>query len=104
MGGGVGVRGGCARARLGGRVRWIKPLPRYDDPEDKEGLIKWFGPVLASDRLMVVSNFGEVLSISPYTGKFLSKLELSDPLSVPPVVAGGSIFFLSDDADLIVYR
>ena len=90
--------------RLGGRVRWIQPLPRYDDPEDKEGLIKWFGPVLASNRLMVVSNFGEVLSISPYTGKFLSKLELSDPLSVPPVVAGGSIFFLSDDADLIVYR
>jgi outer membrane protein assembly factor BamB len=90
--------------RLGGRVRWIQPLPRYEDPEDREGLIKWFGPILAGDRLMVVNNFGEVLSISPYTGKFLSKLELPDPLSVPPVVAGGSIFFLSDDADLIVYR
>jgi len=90
--------------RLGGRVRWIQSLPRYEDPEDREGLIKWFGPVLAGDRLMVVNNIGEVLSISPYTGKFLSKLELSDPLSVPPVVAGGSIFFLSDDADLIVYR
>jgi outer membrane protein assembly factor BamB len=90
--------------RLGGRVRWIQPLPRYEDPEDREGLIKWFGPILAGDRLMVVNNLGEVLSISPYTGKFLSKLELPDPLSVPPVVAGGSIFFLSDDADLIVYR
>jgi outer membrane protein assembly factor BamB len=90
--------------RLGGRVRWIQPLPRYEDPEEKEGLIKWSGPVLAGNRLMVVNNLGEVLSISPYTGKFLSKLELSDPLSVAPIVASGSIFFLSDDADLIVYR
>lgn len=90
--------------RLGGRVRWIQPLPRYEDPEDKDGPIKWFGPVLASDRLMVVGSHGEVLSISPYTGKFLSKLELADQLSVPPVIAAESIFFLSDDGDLVVYR
>ena len=90
--------------RLGGRVRWIRSLPRYEDPEDKEGRIKWYGPVLAGDRLMVVGSAGEVLSISPYTGKFLSKLELADHFSVPPVIAMGNIFFLSDDADLIVYR
>ncbi len=90
--------------RLGGRVRWIQPLPRYEDPEDKDGPIKWSGPVLASDRLLVVGSHGEVLSISPYTGKFLGKLELADKLSVSPVIASGSIFFLSDDADLIVYR
>ena len=90
--------------RLGGRVRWVQSLPKYEDPEDKDGPIKWFGPVLASDRLMVVGNHGEVLSVSPYTGAFLSKLELTDKLSVAPVVASGSVFFLSDDADLIVYR
>ncbi|MDP7391158.1 MAG: PQQ-binding-like beta-propeller repeat protein [Alphaproteobacteria bacterium] len=90
--------------RLGGRVRWVQSLPKYEDPEDKDGPIKWFGPVLASDRLMVVGNHGEVLSVSPYTGAFLSKLELTDELSVAPVVASGSVFFLSDDADLIVYR
>ncbi len=90
--------------RLGGRVRWVQSLPKYEDPEDKDGPIKWFGPVLASDRLMVVGNHGDVLSVSPYTGAFLSKLELTDKLSVAPVVASGSVFFLSDDADLIVYR
>lgn len=90
--------------RLGGRVRWVKPLPKYEDPEDKDGPIKWFGPVLASDRLLVVGNHGEVLSISPYTGDFLSRLEMTGKLSVAPVVASKSVFFLSDDADLIVYR
>lgn len=90
--------------RLGGRVRWIQPLPRYEDPEDKDGPIKWFGPVLAGDRLLVNGSHGEVLTLSPYTGKYLGKLELTDRLSVAPIIASGSIFFLSDDADLIVYR
>ncbi len=90
--------------RLGGRVRWVQQLPRYEDPDDKDGPIKWFGPVLASDRLMVAGNHGEVLSVSPYTGAFLGKLELTDKLSVAPVVASGNVFFLSDDAELIVYR
>jgi len=90
--------------RLGGRVRWIRPLPRYEDPDDKDGPLKWYGPVLASDRLIVVGNEGEVLSVSPYTGNFLSKLELADNFSVPPIIAMGSLYFLTDDADLIVYR
>ncbi|MEE2688671.1 MAG: PQQ-binding-like beta-propeller repeat protein [Pseudomonadota bacterium] len=90
--------------RHGGRVRWIRPLPRYEDPEDKDGPLRWYGPVLAGDRLMVVGNEGEVLSISPYTGEFLSKLELADNFSVAPIVALGGVYFLSDEADLIVYR
>ena len=75
-------------------MRWVQSLPKYEDPEDKDGPIKWFGPVLASDRLMVVGNHGEVLSVSPYTGAFLSKLELTDKLSVAPVVASGSFFLI----------
>lgn len=90
--------------RLGGRVRWVRSLPRYEDPKDKEGAIKWFGPVLGGDRLLIVGSHGEVLSISPYTGEFLGRLELADRLTVPPVVAGDALYFLTDDADLIAYR
>ena len=90
--------------RLGGRVRWVSTLPHYEDPKDKEGAIKWFGPVLAGDRLLVVGSHGFVLSVSPYTGEFLGRLELADRLTVPPVVADESLYFLTDDADLIAYR
>lgn len=90
--------------RLGGRVRWVKSLPKYEDPEDKEGAIKWFGPVLAGDRLLIVGSHGMVLSISPYTGEFLSRLDLADRLTVPPAIAGETVYFVTDDADLIAYR
>jgi len=90
--------------RLGGRVRWVQPLPRYEDPEDRDGPIKWFGPVLASDRLLITGSHGEVLTLSPYTGRYLGRLELADRFAMPPIVASGRLIFLSDEADLIVYR
>lgn len=90
--------------RLGGRVRWVTQMPRYEDPEDKSGAIRWFGPVLAGDRLLAVGSDGVVLSISPYTGKFLGRLELADRLTVPPVVADDTLLFMTDEADLIAFR
>ncbi|HLJ62463.1 MAG TPA: PQQ-binding-like beta-propeller repeat protein, partial [Stellaceae bacterium] len=55
--------------REDGRVRWAAELPRYENEEKKTGPIRWSGPVLVSDRLVVVASSGEALSISPYTGK-----------------------------------
>ncbi len=91
-------------SRKDGRIHWVRALARYEDQKDKEDPIVWTGPILASDRLIVSGSHGEILAISPYTGQILGGEELSDGISVPPVIAGGSIYFLSDDADLIVYR
>ena len=44
------------------------------------------------------------MAISPYTGGFLGTVVLTDGVSVPPVIADGSIYFLADDAELVVYR
>lgn len=90
--------------RLGGRVRWIRPLPRYEDSKSKEGLIHWSGPVLVSDRLIIVSSSGEALSISPYTGTILGRIELPDKLYFAPIVAEGSLYIVTDKALLIAYR
>ncbi|MFQ5765411.1 MAG: PQQ-binding-like beta-propeller repeat protein [Rhodospirillales bacterium] len=87
-----------------GRIHWVRSLPRYEDPEDQEGPIIWTGPILASDRLIVAGSHGEAMAISPYTGRILGKVEMPDSVSVPPVVAGGSVYFLADDAELVVYR
>jgi hypothetical protein len=34
----------------------------------------------------------------------LGSIELPDGVTVPPVVAGGSVYFLADDAQLVAYR
>jgi outer membrane protein assembly factor BamB len=90
-------------SRLDGRVRWVRQLARYED-EDERVPIRWSGPLLVGDRLVVTSSAGSAVAVSPYTGLVLGSLQMSVPVSIPPVVAGGTLFFLTDDATLIAYR
>ncbi|CAE7594816.1 der [Symbiodinium microadriaticum] len=87
--------------RSDGRVRWVKQLVRWKDPEDKDGPIIWNGPVLASDRLILASSEGVVLSLSPYSGKVLGMMETEVPFFIPPVVARGMVFLLNDELALV---
>jgi len=91
-------------ARNTGRIRWVRQLPRYEDEERRREAIEWSGPVLASDRLIVVSSRGDGIAVSPYSGDILGQLELPDGASLSPVVAGGTIYVLTDDGDLLAYR
>ncbi len=94
----------AAVSRNDGRIHWVRTLPRYEDPEDQEGPIIWTGPILVSDRLIAAGSHGKALAISPYSGRFLGSVELPDGVSVPPIIAGGSVYFLADNADLVAYR
>ncbi len=93
-----------ALGRLNGRIYWVMALPEWEDPEDREGKITWTGPILASDRLIVAGSSGEALSVSPYSGKVLGKVEMLDSVSISPIVVQDSLLFLSDDAELVAYR
>jgi outer membrane protein assembly factor BamB len=90
--------------RRDGRIRWVQTLPRFEDPEREKDPITWTGPVLGGDRLIVVSSSGDALSISPYTGKALGRLELYGKTLIAPVIADGTLLILSDDGDLAAYR
>lgn len=87
-----------------GRIRWIQSLPKWEDEEEKEDPIFWAGPVLAGDRLIVTGTTGEALSISPYTGEIMGRIDLPSAAHLPPVVADGTIYFLADDARLVAMR
>ncbi|PPR69716.1 MAG: Outer membrane protein assembly factor BamB [Alphaproteobacteria bacterium MarineAlpha1_Bin1] len=91
-------------ARKSGRIRWVRQLPRYEDQEEKIDPIHWSGPVLVSDRLVLVSSEGYSVAISPYSGRRLGRMELPKGALIPPVVADGSIYVLADDGTLIALR
>lgn len=91
-------------SRKDGRIRWVRPLPRYEEPGDVTNPILWTGPVLVSDRLLVVGSNGMALSISPYTGDILGRLEMPSGVTLAPIVADGTVYILADDADLIALR
>jgi outer membrane protein assembly factor BamB len=94
----------AAVSRKTGEIIWVRGLPRFEDPKDKKDPIVWTGPILASDRLIVGGSNEEALAISPYTGRILGVQEMPDRVTVPPVVADGSVYFLADDAQLVAYR
>jgi len=91
--------------RKEGRVKWIHQLPRWMDPEDNTSdPVDWSGPVLVSDRLIVVSSDGHAESISPYTGALLGRMEIPDGAFIAPVVANDTLYLLTNDATLVALR
>lgn len=91
-------------SRQDGRIKWITPLPQFENEVDKEDRIYWSGPVLVSDRLLVTGSSGLAVAISPYDGGILGKQELPDSSHLPPVVANETVYMLSDDARLIALK
>ena len=91
--------------RKEGRVKWIRQLPRWTDPTDTSSdPIVWSGPVLVSDRLILVSSSGHAASVSPYTGALIGQIEIPSGAYIAPVVANDTLYILTNDADLVALR
>lgn len=91
--------------RQGGRIRWVKGLGNQVTPDDPSSRrIRWAGPVLASDRLILASSEGEAVSVSPLTGELIGRVTLRGPVTLPPVIADGTVYFLTDEGELLAYR
>ena len=93
-----------AMSRTTGKVRWINELPRWDNPKGKKGLIYYSGPILAGSRLVLAGSNGSLININPTNGSFQSQTSVGSGVSVPPVVAGGTLYILTDSGRLIAYR
>jgi outer membrane protein assembly factor BamB len=87
-----------------GKVRWLHQLPSYRNEKDKSGPLKWTGPILGGDRLIVLSSEGEAMFVSPYTGQPLGTMRLSGPAYIEPAIAGNALYILTDDGNLTAYR
>lgn len=89
-------------SRETGQVYWIKDL--------NEGIKKtkdkhlFFGPVLASDKLVVVSSDGRALALNPKTGEITKTIKIGGPALITPVAAGGMIYVVTDKAELVAIR
>ncbi len=81
-----------ALARADGSVRWVTELPAST---------RWSGPVLAGGKLWLVSSDGLVVGADARTGQVTSQVDLDTPVFVTPVVAGGRMYILADNASLI---
>jgi len=81
-----------ALGRKDGQVRWVSDLPQST---------RWSGPVVAGNRVWVISGEGLLVGADARTGQLGTQVNLDTDVFVTPVVAGGRMYILSDDANLI---
>jgi len=93
-----------AIARSTGRVRWVTQLQRWRNPNNESGPIFWTGPVLANNRLWVASSEGEVHSVDVASGVATLFTDLKTAVSLPPIVAGNTLYILDDDGRITAWR
>ena len=93
-----------AIARSTGKIRWISQMQRYKDEKDKKGAIFWTGPVLAGNNLWVASSRGALYKVSVGEGSAMLYRDLDAAVSLPPIVAGNTLYILSDDGKIRAFR
>lgn len=87
-----------------GRVKWVSQLQAFEDEEDREDRINWTGAILAGGRLVLASSTGELVALSPETGEVLERQSLGEAINLPPVLANGTLYLLSDEGTLFARR
>lgn len=93
-----------AIVRDSGRIRWVTDLPRFEDPEDRTGPIRWFGPLGASGRLLLASNKGELMFVDPESGEVTGRQDLPGQTAVAPVIAEGTLYIETVGGELLALR
>jgi outer membrane protein assembly factor BamB len=87
-----------------GKARWVMQLDSYENMEKKKDPIQWAGPIMGGGQLIVLSSTGIATWVSALTGETTWQTDMSDKGFLGPVIAGNTLYLLTDDANLSAYR
>jgi outer membrane protein assembly factor BamB len=94
-----------ALTRDSGRIIWVHDLPGTVDPKDKSSdRLFWSGPVMAGGKLWLATSDGHLRGFATQDGAEAGKIYFGDPLFMPPVVAGGIIYAVTDGGELVAMK
>ncbi len=90
--------------KVDGKLVWMRSLPEYRDEKKKKDRIVWTGPLIVSNRLVVVSSEGKVLALSPQNGETMGEVDIGQTVYIEPIAASGKIFVLTDAGTLVAIK
>jgi outer membrane protein assembly factor BamB len=98
----------CA-ARDSGQLYWLTDLnapgpARKGKKPPKRSRAVWSSPILASNRLITVSDTGEAVAIDAKTGAVQRRIKLGGDALLGPIAANGTLYVATQGADLIAIR
>ncbi|MEI6641876.1 MAG: PQQ-binding-like beta-propeller repeat protein [Novosphingobium sp.] len=91
-------------AKTTGKVRWIAQMKPYRSVKKKKGPIFWTGPVLAGDKLWMANSEGEIFAAAVADGAVKRYAKLGAPVTLAPIVAGGTLYVLDDSGHVTAMR
>jgi len=101
-----------AASRDAGQVFWLTDLNQGRTRReggflgffDREVRPTWSGPLLTSNSLVLVSTEGDAIAVNARTGAVERRVRLGSPAFLTPIAAGGTIYVVTDEAELIALR
>ena len=89
-----------------GAVRWMTALDGSGElGSAKPGTVtEYFGPVVASGMVHVLSEGGKLVSLNAETGAEVSSQSLGSKVNIPPQIAQSSFIYLTESGQLNVMR
>lgn len=92
-------------SRESGRIMWVRELQHLEDPEDHDSdPVFWTGPTLGGSKLWLTNSMGQMVSFAAADGSELATIDLSDPSYIPPVIADGVIYAVTDNGYLVALK
>jgi outer membrane protein assembly factor BamB len=99
-----------AVSRDSGQIYWLIDLNEAAQKGKKskkkktKNLPVWTGPVLASNRLIMINSLGDAVAFNPKTGARESAIKLGKGAYIQPVAVGEHLYVLTDNAKLVAIR
>ncbi|THD54166.1 PQQ-like beta-propeller repeat protein [Phenylobacterium sp.] len=103
----------CA-ARESGQIYWVHDMNAGYVIKKKGGLwgigahvipkAIWTNPILVNNRLIIASSDGVVAAVNAKTGEVEKKVMVGAPVLIGPIVAGNTIYVVTDSGQLIALR
>ncbi|MBD0864500.1 MAG: PQQ-binding-like beta-propeller repeat protein [Rhodobacteraceae bacterium] len=89
-----------------GGLIWATDLPGFvkDRPRRRGEIFAHYGPVLAGDRVFVLSNDGLMRVFDPENGTKVAQVTIPDGASSAPAVANGTLYVVSGKGELHAFR
>ena len=88
-----------------GDIYWITDLGKFKKGKKAENLNLWLGPFLINENLYILSYFGELKIVSPFTGSIISSQDVGiDKILVPPVITTEAIFVSNENSHVFKFQ
>ncbi len=91
--------------KMSGEIYWITDLGKYKSEKNMKNMNMWLGPYLINNQLYNISYFGQIKTVSPFTGEIIEEDKLGvKELIVPPILLTETILLTDKNANVFRFE